>query len=97
VGKFPIDRKGNFKHKVVPPHKVASAGDTLVFKYDGDISALKIEGDVFADIHPDPDHNEVRATLKKKDKLDHRIYDYKVTCDGTEADGESPPIVIIDP
>ncbi|MBZ5509650.1 MAG: hypothetical protein LAN70_00620 [Acidobacteriia bacterium] len=92
VGKF-LDDKGTPEHRVVPPHKFASAGDTLVFKYYD--CKIDIQGDIFEP----PDYsipNEVRATLKKT--LPRGIHHYKVFCDGkVEAKGGSPPTVIIDP
>jgi hypothetical protein len=93
VGKFHNDQ-GKLEHRVVPAHKFASAGDTLVFKYYD--CTIDIQGD---DIFKPPDYsipNEVRATLKKD--LLRGIHHYKVICDGkVEAKGASPPVVIIDP
>ena len=92
VGKF-LNDQGKLEHRVVPPHKFASAGDTLVFKYYD--CKIDIQGDIFEP----PDYsipNEVRATLKKD--LLRGIHHYKVICDGkVEAKGASPPVVIIDP
>lgn len=94
VGKF-ID-----KYKVVPPHKFASAGDTLVFKYypGNGVNTLEIEGkdkEIFASIDRSTP-GVVYATLK--DSLKGGIYAYTAKCNGNiEAKGASPPIVIIDP
>ena len=99
VGKFPIDRNGNFKHKVVPPHKFASAGDTLVFKYypGNGVDKLEIKGeDIFARIDDYSTPGVVYATLK--DPLAPGIHEYTAKCNGNiDAEGGSPPIVIIDP
>jgi hypothetical protein len=93
VGKFK-DTGNKFKHKVVPPEKFASAGDTLVFKYYG-CSTLDIKGDIFERIDASIP-GEVHATLKND--LDRGIYHYTATCDGKiEALGGSPPSVIVDP
>jgi hypothetical protein len=92
VGKFRNDQ-GKLEHRVVPAHKFASAGDTLVFKYYD--CKIDIQGNIFGP----PDYsipNEVRATLKKD--LLRGIHHYEVICNGkVKAKGASPPVVIIDP
>jgi hypothetical protein len=94
VGKFK-DTGDKFKHKVVPPEKFATAGDTLVFKYYG-CDKLNITGDIFVEPIDYSTAGEVHATLKGD--LDRGIYHYTATCDGKiEAQGGSPPSVIIDP
>lgn len=93
VGKF-LNHQRQHEHRVVPPHKFASAGDTLVFKHY-DCDKVEIKGDIFARID-DSTPGVVYATLK--DSLPRGIHHYTVVCDGTiEAQGSSPPTVIIDP
>jgi hypothetical protein len=97
VGKF-LNSKGEPEHRVVPPHKFASAGDTLVFKhYDCKTFEIKgIKGDDIFDHFEKPMPGVVHAILK--DPLPRGIHHYTVICDGTiEAQGASPPTVIIDP
>jgi hypothetical protein len=98
VGKFPNDQ-GKLEHRVVPPHKFASAGETLVFKYypGNGVDKLQIKGkDIFERIDDYSTPGVVYATLK--DPLKGGIYAYTAKCNGNiEAKGASPPIVIIDP
>jgi hypothetical protein len=93
VGKF-LDSDRKPRHKVVPPHKFASAGDTLVFKYYG-CDKLEIKGDIFERID-DSTPGVLYATLK--DPLERGIHHYTALCDNNiQAEGGSPPSVIIDP
>ena len=95
IGVYLYDEAGAHKAKANPPVKHVSKRQDVYFYTDG--CSLVFSPNNSTDLFPNPPAplgtNQWKATVGDKPGL----YKYAATCNGIPVEGNSPPIIIVDP